>query len=483
MIPILNALQIDCACLGNHDLDFGLLEFHQLRDQCNFPWVCSNVRSVASNEPLGGCHEYVVLEKVHGVRLLVLGLIEFGWMETLSSIDPHDVEYEPFVDYVKRRVPEIVKAEGPFDMVIASSHMRMPNDYWLAEECGGSLIDIVLGGHDHHYEDSTHKGIHVINSGTDFGDFTIAKVQARDHITTTRVSITNDMEEDSDIAALVRSFSEQVQQDMHIVLGSTKVDLDARFSEIRTKETNVSNFFASVMARGNNADVVILNSGSIRADRIVPKGLFKLQDLCDLLPAADPVAVVAVSGEKLLAALENGVSQYPAMEGRFPCVDGVRFAFDPSQPPGSRVVQGSVYVRDRGSHINHSKLIGRRGQPQQPDVDCELDPHFSPLDRHKIYHVCSKTYLLSGKDGYDAFKGAKVVRDEELCLPLPTLVRNLFTEIAVMRHWAGITDPTQAAVTKAAVTFHRNLGWDAVVDPFAITPVVDGRITNILETV
>ena len=42
------------------------------------------------------------------------------------------------------------------DSVIALSHMRMPNDYKLAKECGG-YIDIVLGGHDV----SKHKDDHV----------------------------------------------------------------------------------------------------------------------------------------------------------------------------------------------------------------------------------------------------------------------------------------------------------------------------------
>jgi 5'-nucleotidase len=91
MVPILNALGIDCACLGNHDLDFGLHEFRELRDSCNFPWICSNVRSVDVNQPLGGCEEYVILER-NGLRFLVLGLIEYGWIETLSSVEPADIE-------------------------------------------------------------------------------------------------------------------------------------------------------------------------------------------------------------------------------------------------------------------------------------------------------------------------------------------------------------------------------------------------------
>jgi 5'-nucleotidase len=53
------------------------------------------------------------------------------------------------------------------------------------------------------------------------------------------------------------------------------------------------------------------------------------------------------TGAELLAALENGVSQWPALEGRFLQVSGLCFSFDPSRPPGGRVVAGSVRVSGR----------------------------------------------------------------------------------------------------------------------------------------
>ena len=37
------------------------------------------------------------------------------------------------------------------DIVIALTHMRMPNDIILAEGTQG-VIDLVLGGHDHSYD-------------------------------------------------------------------------------------------------------------------------------------------------------------------------------------------------------------------------------------------------------------------------------------------------------------------------------------------
>jgi len=36
-------------------------------------------------------------------------------------------------------------------------------------------------------------------------------------------------------------------------------------------------------------------------------------------------------------ALENGVSKYPSLSGRFPQVSGIQFEFNPVNEPGSRI--------------------------------------------------------------------------------------------------------------------------------------------------
>ena len=57
MVPLLNATRIDAACLGNHDLDFGMEQFEYLAKKCTFPWLVANVLDPALGEdvPLGNC--------------------------------------------------------------------------------------------------------------------------------------------------------------------------------------------------------------------------------------------------------------------------------------------------------------------------------------------------------------------------------------------------------------------------------------------
>jgi 2',3'-cyclic-nucleotide 2'-phosphodiesterase (5'-nucleotidase family) len=55
-------------------------------------------------------------------------------------------------------------------------------------------------------------------------------------------------------------------------------------------------------------------------------------------PFEDSVVVIKLKGQQLLEALQNGVSKYPALDGRFPQVSNISFTFDPSRNSQDRVV-------------------------------------------------------------------------------------------------------------------------------------------------
>ena len=177
-----------------------------------------------------------------------------------------------------------------------------------------------------------------------------------------------------------------------------------------------------------------------------------MKEFVSLLPMVDELCVLEMDTDQLVRALENGVSQYPRLEGRFPQVSGVSFSFDASQPAGSRVVRDSVQVGGK------------------------------PLGEKPSYTVCVKAYLALGKDGYDVFKECKVVLDSEAAPVLPTLVRNYFTHFGVLN---GYRDPT---ATPAASTAQKQAdkvarrpstsqqpGEEGKLD-YVVSPQIEGRI-------
>ncbi len=99
----------------------------------------------------------------------------------------------------------------------------------------------------------------------------------------------------------------------------------------------------------------------------------------DAMPFTNYVVKIEVSGEALLKALENGVSEIEKSAGRFAQVSGMTYSFNPDLPAGSRIVKSSI-----------------GGQ--------QIDPN-------KTYTLATVDFIANGGDGYEMFKGTKVLLD------------------------------------------------------------------------
>lgn len=105
-----------------------------------------------------------------------------------------------------------------------------------------------------------------------------------------------------------------------------------------------------------------MNSGTLRSDRIHHKGDFTLRDLVTIMPMMDAMIVLSATGEQIWKALENGVSQWPKLEGRFPQVSGIRFAFDPSKPAKQRIDPKYIKVGDEYLNLNAKYRLVTKGK-------------------------------------------------------------------------------------------------------------------------
>lgn len=110
MIEILNNCHIACACLGNHDFDFGLEVLLKHIKNSNFPWLISNVFDSDTKKPLGNVNDRHVID-IDGIRVGIMGLVEEEWMATLSTINYDDIIYESYVDIGKKLADELRNQE------------------------------------------------------------------------------------------------------------------------------------------------------------------------------------------------------------------------------------------------------------------------------------------------------------------------------------------------------------------------------------
>jgi len=454
MVPALNYIGINTACYGNHDFDFGVDQLASMASENNFPWLISNVTDKATGRPLANGEITRVID-FHGRKVGMLGLVEKEWLVTLATVEPEDVIYEDFCSCGHRLAKQLKEQQGA-EIVIALTHMRVPNDELLAHEVGD--VDIILAGHDHHYDVKPvgPHGTYVLKSGTDFRDITVLRLEFKGDgkkpfkvVEHQHVEILSSIKEDPAVKVFVDECVGKVAAAMDKVIGETAVDLDCRFSAIRTRETNVGNFVADVMRKGLKADLAVLNSGTLRADAIIEKGSVKMRDLVSLLPMLDELCLLQLSGKQVIDVLENSVSQYPRLEGRFAQVSGVTFTFDASKKAGERVVKDTIKI---GS---------------------------DPIQLENLYKLTTKDYLRQGKDGYDVFRDSVCLADGEQAGILPTMVRDYFQELCMLN---GLTEDAQPGAMKHASKILADSDVARVGDgppplqQYAIQPKVEGRI-------
>ena len=307
--------------------------------------------------------------------------------------------------------------------------MREPNDLKLAEKTPPGLIDLILGGHDHFYAHRVVNNVHVLRSGTDFKQ--VSYIEARRKPSGSpgwdfdiiRRDITHSIPEDPRTVELVDKLTSSLKHKLEKPIGYTAVPLDARFTTVRTRESNIGNFVCDLMRFHHHTDCALMAAGTIRGDQIYPAGVLLLKDIMNCFPFEDPVIVIRVKGKAICEALENSVGTVPALEGRFPQVSNIKFAYNSKLPPGSRV-----------SWVN----IGDK-----------------PMDTERDYTLATRGYMGRGKDGYDSLlvkseggEAEELVAEENGIL-ISMIMRQYFMSLKVLgkwhrwgpnlgKHWGGV---------------------------------------------
>ncbi|KAK7182679.1 hypothetical protein DPSP01_009636 [Paraphaeosphaeria sporulosa] len=433
MVPVLNGIGTDVACVGNHDLDFGVKQYMHLSEQCKFPWLLANVidPALGNDVPLGNAKKTVMLTSSNGIKIGVIGLAEREWLDTINSLPPNII-YKSASATAKELIPNL-KQQGA-QIIVAVSHQREPNDNKLAEKTGGGLIDIILGGHDHYYAHSVINGTHVLRSGTDFKQLSHIEAWKKSSgqgwdFKITRRDVVSSIPQDQEAMKLVEGLTKKLNEKLDKPIGYTAAPLDARFTTVRTKESNLGNFVCDLMRFYYEGDCCIMAAGTIRGDQIYPPGVLRVRDIVNCFPFEDPVVVMLVTGKQIREALENGVSNYPALEGRFPQVSNIFFEVDYSQPPMKRV--SSVQIGE------------------------------DPLDEEKEYKLVTRGYMGRGKDGYTSLlieeEGgtAKEIVSEENGVLISTILRQYFMSLKVLGKWKNWAPDMTDKFSKVQLSLQR----------------------------
>ncbi len=166
----------------------------------------------------------------------------------------------------------------------------------------------------------------------------------------------------------------------------------------RSCESLIGNTVADALRATYGTDLAIQNSGGLRADLtcpivdiptdncpayVPPPYPITGSQVSIILPFANLIVTLQVTGLELKAMLENGVSQMPSPAGRFPQVSGLCFTYDIALTPGARVVSA---VRQAGDGSCTGAVIALNSGAT-------------------TYSLAMPNFIAAGGDGYPDFTG------------------------------------------------------------------------------
>jgi 2',3'-cyclic-nucleotide 2'-phosphodiesterase (5'-nucleotidase family) len=372
MVETWNAIGLDVATFGNHEFDWGPTVLRERMAESRFRWVSSNVQERQTGQPFGGASRWLRLDW-SGVRVGLVGLTTPDTAKT--SMAGSDVSFEPPVTAMRAALDEL----GAVNLRVAVTHLPLSRDRELAVS---APLDLILGGHDHDPMVTDEGSTAIIKAGSDAVNVGRVEYELGCDAKALRrwlrlIPVDASLAEAPDVAALVARYAATLQRELATEVAQTRVVLDGREAIIRRQETLLGKFLARVMAERVGAEVSMLNSGALRGNRLFAPGTLTRRDVHELLPFANIIVLVELTGAALQAALEHSVDALPRPSGHFLQTHGLSYALDPSQPAGRRV---------SGIQVN-----GR------------------PLDPQHLYRVALTDYLARGQDNFPMLAGGKVL--------------------------------------------------------------------------
>jgi len=407
-ITMMNAAGYDVVTPGNHDFDYGFAHLMENLEKAEFTAICANVYLIETGELI--LPASTVLETKSGLKL---GFVGVETPETATKVNPGlitEIDFSAFdalYTYSQAAVDEI---RDECDLVIALTHLGVDNEAAhngyrsvdLLEKVTG--IDFIIDGHSHTVMSSAEGGLPIQSTGTKFAYVGVVVIDdatktVEDHFLLPTAALAKDEE----TAAIAQEIMDAVDEEYNAPFAVSEVDLNGEKADNRGRETNMGDLVSdaivwSVVSEGGIEQVEplqvigITNGGGIRAS--IPAGDVSMKSINTVLPFGNTVAVIYVTGDELLEALEASTFSVPDILGGFPQTSGIEWTVDATIP----FDQGENYIMNgkdtsyfAPASIQRVTITAINGEPFDPAA---------------TYAVVTNNFIAAGGDTYTVFNRA-----------------------------------------------------------------------------
>ena len=320
MVEAMNAAGMDIAIFGNHELDLKENELQQRINESNFQWIASNVFHQQNGN-------FVPFAKTTGTTYALpktyiktvtdadgttakIGFIAL----TLPFTKTPYVHYEDPLATAKQLYNQL---KDSVDAVIAITHQAIEDDEQLARALPN--LAMIIGGHEHDQRFDKVGNIYITkglaNAKSAFIiTLAINKKTGKVQVKPILEKVDEHIPLDSTTNAVVKKWLDIASEsfdslgfDANKVVFATGEPLDGKETEVRNHSTNLTKLITAAMQKAApQADVVIMNSGSIRVDDILQMPVTQY-DIIRTLPFGGGIKEVDMKGSLLLQILKAGI--------------------------------------------------------------------------------------------------------------------------------------------------------------------------------
>ena len=285
-------------------------------------------------------------------------------------------------------------------------------------------IDFIVDGHSHTVMTKGEKGEPIQSTGTAFKNIGVIVIDnaSKKIESNSLYEIKEDTAKDATVAAAAKVIVDRVNNEYGVKFATSKVELNGAKAPNgnRDVETNNGDLITDAMRWKvlQNKDgltvnedhvVAITNGGGIRA--AIAKGDVTKKDINTVLPFGNTVAVVYVTGEQLLEALEASTFSTPTAVGGFPQVSGINFTNH----------TGKAYDKNDATYPE-STYYG----PKTINRVVINSVNGKEFKANEVYAVVTNNFCAAGGDTYYAFKAASAQFDTGI--PLDEAVMEYVTK-------------------------------------------------------
>ncbi|MBR2676620.1 MAG: bifunctional metallophosphatase/5'-nucleotidase [Solobacterium sp.] len=300
-IELVNLLNPDVTCIGNHEVDYGIAHLLFLEKCARFPIINANLFVTLNNTRLFTPFLNVT---VNGMKVLFIGILT---EEVIASTKSEKVIGTFInVDEAAREVAVICDnyRTKDTDITVLLTHIGIEEDRKLAELLPKELgVDFIVGGHSHTWmeEPEIVNGIPIVQAytGTDLiGRFDIEYDPEEKKIENWKWQNVKINEHTAEIDPIMEELIGRYKNETDIKYRRVVTRLKRKLTHpSRIEETEMGNLYADMLQDESSFDLMIIGTGSIRKPELGP--IVEYQDMLENTPFDDALWMLSATGPQM----------------------------------------------------------------------------------------------------------------------------------------------------------------------------------------